>query len=121
MSDEHTGSRRAEGSGQAADAEAAHAVRLPGTPKENADTVQSISPEGRPADSGLGPWGLWGLVIVVGGVLLLGAVLLGVFVHWGLGIGTLLLGGLFMLMNPVIGAASQRAHDREEAGRRERA
>lgn len=85
-------------------------------PKEElADEIERISPEGRPADPGMGPrrMGLF-LSLLVGLILLIGVVT-AIFGSVIMGFAFVVLGIAWMLVNPAVWASLARARERGEA------
>jgi hypothetical protein len=89
-------------------------VVIAGDPEQIAEETAEVSPERRPGDPKTGPNGLR-LEILAGLLIVLCfAVALGFWVNILAGVLAALIGILSIVLNPVIGAASQRAIDREE-------
>jgi hypothetical protein len=89
-------------------------VVIAGDPEQIAEETAEVSPERRPGDPKTGPNGLR-LEILAGVLIVLCfAVALGWWVNILAGVLAALIGILSIVLNPVIGAASQRAIDREE-------
>lgn len=82
---------------------------------ELADEIETISPEGRPADPEFGPkrMGLF-LSLLVGLVLIIGVVI-AIFGSVIMGFAFVVLGIAWMLVNPAVWASLSRAKERNEA------
>lgn len=96
-------------------------VTMPVPAAQAADDIARIGPEGRPADARSGP-GM--LMLEVGFVFVLVAaasIATGIWVGWGLGLAMFVVGGLALMINPVIGATAMRTKERQEAASQEHA
>lgn len=82
--------------------------------------IAAVSVEGRPGNASAGP----GLLLIEMGMLVVVVLTVAVALGWGLGWvyggAALVLGGLAILFNPVMGAAALRVRDRQIAARNER-
>lgn len=87
---------------------------MPEPAGDAADRIQSASPEGRPADSKVGPAGLWVMVLLGWLVIVAVGVLVGAWQGWAYGIAIIAFGTLVMTFNPVVLAQAGRAKERRE-------
>jgi len=78
-----------------------------------AEEVSVESPEGRPADPAIGSRGLKAMVLIVAAAVMVAAVLVGILVSVGLGLAIAGMGIVFLLVNPIVGAAMMRSKERE--------
>lgn len=94
-----------------------HPMVIPGDAEEVADEIQSVSPDGRPADSKMGPAGLHWLLVLAGLGILLVSVLVAVTIDPAAGVVMLLVGGVAFVFSPGFFVAWARATEREEVSR----
>lgn len=96
------------------DADIAARNVIPGDETEIAEDTAELGPEGRPGDPKVGPRAIRAEILV--GFVIVGLFAAGLAYWLGIIAGSLafVLGMLALLLNPVVGAASQRAVDREE-------
>lgn len=95
-----------------------HVFIMPGPPEEVADEVAAEGVEGRPADVKAGPRMIWGELLAAMGLVIAASVAVGIWLGWLVGLAVLGFGTLAMLVNPVVGAALGRAHDRDVVAHR---
>jgi hypothetical protein len=88
-------------------------VVIAGDADEIAQETADVSPEGRPGDPKTGPAGLRLEVLLGFFVVVCIAVALGLFMNVLAGVLALVIGTLAILFNPVVGATTQRANERE--------
>lgn len=99
----------------AADVEraATSATVMPGSHVRNADEIQSVSPEGRPADPKVGPAGIRGIMIAMIAIVLVACAIATIWIGWyALPVAGFIIA--IICVNPALWAARDRAHDREE-------
>lgn len=90
------------------------AITIPGDSVDLEKRVESVSPEGPPADPHSGPGGqLLLLSVILLGIVAL-AILAGWMYGWGAAIVAILLGMLSLVFNPAVLAIFQRAGDRRK-------
>lgn len=88
---------------------------MPGTPEQAATNVERVSPEGRPGVAVAGPGTLWLTLAAIWLGLAVVALILSVMLSWAVGLAVLAIGSLALMLNPVLGAVTQRAEDRSQA------
>lgn len=88
-------------------------VTIPGDPEVIAEETAQVSPEGRPGDPKTSPKGLRLEVLFGYFIVVCFAAALGWWVNPVAGVLALVIGTLAILFNPVVGATSQRANERE--------
>ena len=84
---------------------------MPGNSTRNADEIQSVSPEGRPADPKVGPAGIRGIMVAMVVAVLAACSIATIWVGWyALPIAGFIIA--IICINPALWAARDRAHDR---------
>lgn len=90
-------------------------MEVPGTVQEASAAIESVSPEGQPADPKRGP-GAYMWLIALGGLVVLGlSFLIGQSFGWGAAAVGAAIGCVALLFNPVMWAAFDRKNDRQQA------
>ncbi|MFA6043864.1 MAG: hypothetical protein WC718_02665 [Phycisphaerales bacterium] len=89
------------------------AISLPGSAADNAKTIQAVSPEGAPTFPKAAPRAIRAMVAGVCLLIVLAALVAAYFEGWTGALIVLALGLLFLLVNPNLGAAMERAKERE--------
>lgn len=88
-------------------------VVIAGDAEQIAQETEEISPERRPGDPKTGPSGIRLEILLGYFIILCFAVALGVWVNIPAGIAAAVIGTLAIAINPVVGAATRRAAERE--------
>jgi hypothetical protein len=88
-------------------------VIIEGNAEQIARETAAVSPENRPADPKMGPKALRLEVLALWGLVLVLSIALGVFMNPFAGIAAFAIGTIGVMFNPVVGAASKRAEERE--------
>lgn len=88
-------------------------------PKEElSEAIEHQSADGRPTHPELSPSRTIWLVLGFFVAILIVALIVGILVHWALGLTMAFLGGVFTLVHPAVWASVQRAREREAAKER---
>lgn len=101
-----------------ADRRESHVFIMPGPREEVAEEVAEIGVEGRPADVRAGPRMLWSELLIAIGLVVAASVAVGIWLGWLAGLSMLGFGTLALVFNPVVGAALNRARDRDAVAHR---
>jgi hypothetical protein len=91
---------------------------IPGDPDRIAVETARLSPENLPADPKSGPKALRLQILALWFLVLILAVCLGIWINVFAGVAALAIGTVGLMFNPVVGAAEQRAEEREVIARR---
>lgn len=92
---------------------------MPGSTEHAAQEIESVSPEGRPADAAAGPGALRGLMLVPIAIIFIAALASMYWIGWPGAIVAIVIGFLGLIANPVMGAANSRAGERAQVIRDE--
>lgn len=96
-----------------AEHDGADVMIIEGNAEQIARETAAVSPENRPADPKMGPRALRLEVLAMWVVVLALALALGVFMNPLAGVAAFAIGTIGLMFNPVVGAANERATERE--------